>query len=127
MINHPRSVHAFFATALLALSGSAFSQPSPSGSADVATASAASGASALSSGKVSKAADRKLAHRVATALARTRGLNAARILVKARDGRVTLSGSVTDSEQIPLATDAARQVDGVKTVETLIRVSGPSL
>jgi hyperosmotically inducible periplasmic protein len=126
MIDYPRSVHAMFATALLALSCSVYAQTSP-GSADTATASAASGASALSSGKASKAADRKLAHRVATALARTRGLNAARIFVKARDGHITLSGAVTDSEQISLATDAARQVDGVKIVETLVRVSGPSL
>lgn len=126
MINYPRSMRALFATALLALYCSAHAQSSP-GSADTATASAASGASAISCGKASKAADKKLAHRVATALARTRGLNAARILVKARDGRVTLSGSVTDNEQIALATDAARQVDGVKTVETLVRVSGPSL
>ena len=126
MINHSRSVHALFAAALLALSGSVFAQSLPS-SADAASASAASSASATPSGKASKAVDRKLAHRVATALARTRGLNAARILVKARDGRVTLSGSVTDNEQIALATDAARQVDGVKTVETLVRVSGPSL
>jgi hyperosmotically inducible protein len=126
MTHHTRSVHALFATALLALSCGAYAQSSPS-AVDVATASAASGVSAISSGKVSKAADRKLAHRVASALARTRGLNAARILVKARDGRVTLSGSVTDNEQIGLATDAAKQVDGVKMVETLVRVSGPSL
>ena len=80
-----------------------------------------------SSTKVLKAADRKLAHRVATALERTRGLNAARILVKARDGHVTLNGSVTDNEQVLLATDAARKVDGVKTVESFVRVAGPSL
>jgi hyperosmotically inducible protein len=74
-----------------------------------------------------KAADRKLTHRVANMLARTRGLNAARILVKARGGQITLSGSVTDSAQIPLAVDAARQVEGVSHVENRIRVSGASL
>lgn len=74
-----------------------------------------------------KSADRKLAHRVANMLARTRGLNAARILVKARSGQITLTGSVTDSAQIPLAADAARQVEGVSHVENRIRVSGASL
>jgi osmotically-inducible protein OsmY len=92
-----------------------------------ATASATSGTMAVTPAKASKAADRKLAHRISTALGRTRGLNAARILVRARDGHVTLSGSVTDNGQIALATDAARQVDGVKTVENLVRVSGAAM
>ena len=92
------------------------------------TQGAATGSVAAASAPLSaKATDRKLAHRVASRLARTRGLNAARILVKARDGQITLSGSVSDSEQIPLAGDAARQVDGVIHVENRIRVSGASL
>jgi hyperosmotically inducible periplasmic protein len=74
-----------------------------------------------------KANDRKLAHRVGSQLARTRGLDSAQILVKAHGGVVTLSGSVTDAGQIPLAADAAKQVDGVVRVENRIRVSGASL
>lgn len=122
MTNPHQNLHALCAAILVAFAGNAIAQAMP-GPAEGAAASA----SAAVSMKASKAADRKLAHRVATALERTRGLNAARILVKTRDGHVTLNGSVTDNEQVSLATDAARQVDGVKTVESFVRVSGPSL
>ena len=122
MINPHLSLHTLFAAALFAFAGHATAQSTPA-LADGVAAIAATGATT----KASKAADRKLAHRIATALERTRGLNAARILVKVRDGHVTLNGSVTDNEQVSLAADAARQVDGVKTVENFVRVSGPSL
>ncbi|MFX1677480.1 BON domain-containing protein [Paraburkholderia sp. A2WS-5] len=74
-----------------------------------------------------KTADRKLARQVARALAHTRGLISGRILVKAHDGLVTLSGSVVDATQIPLAVEAAKQVAGVKDVDNQIRVSGAPL
>ena len=93
---------------------------------DAAAGSAPTETSATTA-RSTKSADRKLAHRVASVLARTRELNSARILVKARGGQITLSGSVTDSAQIPLAVDAAKQVDGVSNVENRIRVSGASL
>ncbi|CAE6855470.1 BON domain-containing protein [Paraburkholderia domus] len=123
MINPHPSLQALFAAALIAFAGNAMAQPTPA----PAEEASFSRASAVAAMKASKAADRKLAHRVATALERTRGLNAARILVKVRDGHVTLNGSVTDNEQVSLAADAARQVDGVKAVENFVRVSGPSL
>ncbi len=123
MINpHPR-LHTLFAAALLAFAGHAMAQSMPA----PADGASFSSASTVATTKASKAADRKLAHRVATALERTRGLNPARILVKVRDGHVTLNGSVTDNEQVSLAADAAKQVDGVKTVENFVRVAGPSL
>ena len=123
MINPHPSLQSLFAAALIAFAGNAMAQPTPVPAEGTSIASA----SAVATTKASKAADRKLAHRVATALERTRGLNAARVLVKVRDGHVTLNGSVTDNEQVSLAADAARQVDGVKTVENFVRVSGPSL
>ncbi|MFM0501400.1 BON domain-containing protein [Paraburkholderia caffeinilytica] len=123
MINPHLNLRALFAAALIAFAGNAMAQPAPAPADGMSSASAP----AVATAKATKAADRKLAHRVANALERTRGLNAARILVKARDGHVTLNGSVTDNEQVSLAADAARQVDGVKTVENFIRVSGPSL
>ncbi|MDE1004230.1 MAG: BON domain-containing protein [Paraburkholderia fungorum] len=122
MTNPHQNLHALCAAILIAFAGNAMAQTA-SGPPEGAAASASTAVST----KVLKAADRKLAHRVATALERTRGLNAARILVKARDGHVTLNGSVTDNEQVLLATDAARKVDGVKTVESFVRVAGPSL
>lgn len=71
-----------------------------------------------------KAADRKLQRRVGTALARTRNLNATRILVRVRDGNVTLAGSVTDTNQVNLAAAAARRVDGVASVSNQLRIDG---
>jgi osmotically-inducible protein OsmY len=122
MINPYSKLYALFAATLITFASHAMAQSTPA-PAEGASASA----STVVSAKTTKAANRKLAHRVATVLGRTRGLNAARILVKVRDGHVTLNGSVTDNEQVSLAADAARQVDGVKTVENLIRVAGPSL
>ncbi|HEX7936833.1 MAG TPA: BON domain-containing protein [Paraburkholderia sp.] len=91
-------------------------------------ASSATGTSlAASDARAARTANRKLAHRVENALARTHGLNSARIIVTARDGRVTLSGAVNYNEQIPLAVDAARKVDGVTDVESRIRATGASL
>lgn len=105
---------------LLAIAGSACAQPAGS-------TVEASGASAATSTRASKSADRKLAHRVSTALGRTRGLNATRIIVRARDGRVTLSGSVPDNGQIPLAVDAAQQVKGVTAVTSVLHISGQTM
>nr|WP_302055610.1 BON domain-containing protein [Burkholderia multivorans] len=44
-----------------------------------------------------------------------------------REGHVTLSGAVTYNEQIAIAVDAARKVEGVIEVENRIRVTGASL
>ncbi|NTZ81902.1 BON domain-containing protein [Burkholderia metallica] len=70
------------------------------------------------------AADRKLKRRVSTALARTKNLNATRILVRVRDGGVTLAGSVTDTAQVNLAAAVARRVDGVTSVSNQLRIDG---
>ncbi|WP_242460798.1 BON domain-containing protein [Burkholderia cenocepacia] len=71
-----------------------------------------------------KAVDRKLKRRVSTALARTKNLNATRILVRVRDGGVTLAGSVTDTAQVNLAVAVARRVDGVTSVSNQLRIDG---
>ncbi|MDN7932400.1 BON domain-containing protein [Burkholderia metallica] len=94
-------------------------------SADAAVqASAQPPASAGLSPAQRKAADRKLQRRVSTALARTKNLNATRILVRVRDGGVTLGGSVTDTNQANLAAAVARRVDGGASVSNLLRIDG---
>jgi len=109
---------------LAALSDYASAQPA---AAEAAPSSATGTKAAASDAKAARAANRKLAHRVENALARTRGLNSARIIVTVRDGHVTLSGAVNYNEQIPFAVEAARKVEGVIDVENRIRVSGASL
>jgi hyperosmotically inducible periplasmic protein len=92
-------------------------------SAPVASAAPA----AASAAKQRKAADRKLMRRVSAALARTQGLNATRVLVRVRDGAVTLAGSVPDTGQAALAAEAARRVDGVVSVVNLLRIDSQPL
>ncbi|WP_322086354.1 BON domain-containing protein [Burkholderia sp. BCC1999] len=96
----------------------------PSSAAPVARESAQAPASASLSPAQRKAADRKLKRRVSTALARTKNLNVTRILVRVRDGSVTLSGSVMDTTQVNLAATVARGVDGVTSVSNLLRIDG---
>ncbi|VWC96953.1 BON domain-containing protein [Burkholderia lata] len=108
----------------------AHAQPEAASAAVPASADAAEQASAQvpASADLSpaqrKAADRKLKRRVSTALARTKNLNVTRILVRVRDGSVTLSGSVTDTNQVNLAAAVARRVDGVASVSNLLRIDG---
>ncbi|ARF87474.1 BON domain-containing protein [Burkholderia cenocepacia] len=100
----------------------------PSSSTAIAQESAQAQAPAPASAGVPpaqrKAADRKLKRRVSTALARTKNLNATRILVRVRDGGVTLAGSVTDTAQVNLAAAVARRVDGVTSVSNQLRIDG---
>ncbi|PCE33072.1 transporter [Burkholderia ubonensis subsp. mesacidophila] len=90
-------------------------------------ASAAEAASASLTPKQRKTADRKLMRRVSAALARTRGLNATRILVRVRDGSVTLAGSVADTSQASLAAVVAKRVDGVVSVTSQLRIDDQPL
>lgn len=106
----------------------AHAQPDAASAAIPASEEAAVQASAPAPADLSpaqrKAADRKLKRRVSTALARTKNLNVTRILVRVRDGSVTLSGSVTDTNQVTLAAAVARRVDGVASVSNLLRIDG---
>jgi len=91
------------------------------------SAPVAAAAPAASVVKQRKAADRKLMRRVSAALARAQGLNATRVLVRVRDGVVTLAGSVSDTGQVALAAEAARGVDGVVSVVNLLRIDSQPL
>ncbi|EKS9799095.1 MULTISPECIES: BON domain-containing protein [Burkholderia] len=96
----------------------------PAGPSSAPVATAAPAASVV---KQRKAADRKLMRRVSAALARTQGLNATRVLVRVRDGVVTLAGSVSDTGQAALAAEAARGVDGVVSVVNQLRIDSQPL
>ncbi|MFL9919022.1 BON domain-containing protein [Paraburkholderia fungorum] len=69
-----------------------------------------------SNAKAAKAANRVLRKVVIRQLSRTRGLNVDGINVVAEDGVVTLLGTVPDTYQIDLATDATRDMAGVREV-----------
>jgi hyperosmotically inducible periplasmic protein len=61
-------------------------------------------------------ADRALGKAVRRALAKAQGFDVSGVFVKARDGTVTLSGSVRSSDQIQQAEQVTRSVQGVNTV-----------
>ncbi|CAB3761011.1 BON domain-containing protein [Paraburkholderia solisilvae] len=63
-----------------------------------------------------KQADRALAKAVRRALGKTPGFDVSGVFVKARNGAVTLSGSVKDGSQISQAEEVTRQVQGVTSV-----------
>jgi hyperosmotically inducible protein len=79
---------------------------------------AASGAmSAAPSAKSTKASNRALQRAVRKTLSRTKGVDVANIIVRARGGAVTLEGSVPDQSQVDPATQAAQSVPGVTSVK----------
>ncbi|SAK51825.1 transport-associated protein [Caballeronia hypogeia] len=75
------------------------------------------------SAKDAKAADRKLRKDVVRVLARTKGLVAAGITVRAKDGAVILEGGVPEASQMTLAARAAEGVPGVKSVKNMLTMS----
>jgi hyperosmotically inducible periplasmic protein len=73
-----------------------------------------------------KQANRALQRSVRRALSRARGLNSTDIHVGARDGVITLQGSVPEARQIELATVVTRGVEGVLSVNNRLTVRQPS-
>jgi hyperosmotically inducible periplasmic protein len=67
-------------------------------------------------------ANRQLESTVLRTLHHTGGLNASGISVWARDGRVTLQGSVPEHAQLALALRAAQRVQGVRSVQNQLVV-----
>ena len=78
--------------------------------------------SVASSPKAIRAANRALTKQVLKTLSRTRQLDSSRIFVKARNGNVTLSGTVPEADQMPLAMSATQRVAGVSSVSNMLRL-----
>ncbi|NIE64153.1 BON domain-containing protein [Burkholderia sp. Ax-1719] len=76
---------------------------------------AAPAAPAAHSGHATKA-DRALGRAVRRALGKTQGFDVSGVFVRARDGAVTLSGTVRSGDQIRQAEDVTRSVQGVTSV-----------
>ncbi|MGF6506816.1 BON domain-containing protein [Paraburkholderia sp. 35.1] len=86
-----------------------------------AAATAAPAATAPTT-KQTRAANRALQKKVRATLARTKGLTVGNITVRAREGAVTLEGSVPEQAQIELATNAAQGVAGVTSVKSALSI-----
>lgn len=68
-----------------------------------------------------RAADRALQKRVRYALSKMQGLNLRNITVRARNGIVTLEGSVPEEPQIERAGQAAQAVAGVNALRNNLK------
>ncbi|CAB3732931.1 hypothetical protein LMG24238_05899 [Paraburkholderia sediminicola] len=98
--------------------GEAASTPS---SAQGASTTAGSGAAALTGRK----ADRALRRKVYAAIGKYKEINAGDISVIAKDGAVTLNGTVTEAAQIGKAEAIAQGVPGVTSVTNKLTVKKP--
>ncbi|MFM0740418.1 BON domain-containing protein [Paraburkholderia fungorum] len=113
------------AVALAIAALAAYAQPVSNATSNASMRTPDVGASAPSA-KAARAANRTLSKQVLKALAHTSHLDPSGIFVKASDGNVTLSGTVTDMAQIPLAVETARRVGGVKSVRDTLRLQDQS-
>jgi hyperosmotically inducible protein len=90
------------------------------GNSEAVVASAAAGSAP--SAKSIKAANRKLAKNVRTAMAKAKGIDMTQLFVYAKGGTITLSGSVPKSDQVERAGAIARSVPGVSSVDNRLSV-----
>jgi osmotically-inducible protein OsmY len=123
-----KTIHVLELAALLIVAASfnAWSQTgdaaSASGNAQGASAMVASGSAAPAPGRK---ADRALRRKVYAAIGKHKEISAGDISVIARDGAVTLNGTVTDASQIGDVADIARSVAGVVSVTNKLTVKKP--
>jgi osmotically-inducible protein OsmY len=97
-----------------------FSASAQDGNSSAVVASADAGSAP--SAKAAKAANRKLARNVRTAMARAKGIDMTQLFVYAKSGIVTLSGSVPKSDQVDRAGEIAKSVPGVSSVDNRLSV-----
>jgi hyperosmotically inducible periplasmic protein len=116
-------------TAAVLIAGASFNAWSQTGDAARApvnaqgsSAMAASGSAAPTPGRK---ADRALRRKVYAAIGKHKEISAGDISIVARDGAVTLNGTVTDASQIGQVADIARGVDGVVSVTSKLTVKKP--
>ncbi|MDP9647968.1 BON domain-containing protein [Paraburkholderia caledonica] len=120
-----KSIHVLVmavATLIVPLSTNAWSQASEMASAPGESASSASGSAAPVTGRK---ADRALRRKVYAAIVKHKEIRAGDISVIAKDGAVTLNGTVTDAAQIGQVADIAKAVDGVTSVTNKLAVKKP--
>ncbi|MGF6992301.1 hyperosmotically inducible protein [Paraburkholderia sp. GAS32] len=87
------------------------------------SAGATSGiAASAPSAKAIRAANRKLAKTVRTAMAKAKGIDMTQLFVYAKGGAITLSGSVPKSAQVDRAEEVAKSVPGVSSVDNRLSV-----
>ena len=110
---------------VLAISVNAWAQ---NGAASGAPASAAGASAMVASGaaapETGRKANRALRRKVYAAISQHKEISAGNISVIAKDGAVTLNGTVTDAAQIDKVVQITKAVPGVTSVTTKLSVQG---
>jgi hyperosmotically inducible protein len=107
---------------IVATSVTAWSQSGQAASAPGASTMGASGSAAPVTGRK---ANRALRRQVYSAIAKHKEISAGDISVTAKDGAVTLNGTVTDTSQVGKVAEIATSVPGVTSVTNKLTVQKP--
>ena len=108
-----------------AASATAWSQPGDAASAPAGAQGSSEMTASGAVAPVGRKADRALRRRVYAAIGKDKEISAGDISVIAKDGAVTLNGTVTDSAQIAKTEAMARGVSGVRSVTNKLTVKKP--
>jgi hyperosmotically inducible periplasmic protein len=108
-----------------AASTTAWSQPGEAASAPAGAQGASGMTASRAVAPVGRKADRALRRRVYAAIGKDKEISAGDISVIAKDGAVTLNGTVTDAAQIGKTEALARGVSGVTSVTNKLTVKKP--
>lgn len=109
----------------VAASASAWSQPGDAASASAGVQAASGVTASGAAAPAGRKADRALRRRVYAAIAKDKDINAGDISVVARDGVLTLNGTVTDAAQISKTEAITQGVSGVRSVINKLTVKKP--
>lgn len=118
-MKHVRALHVAVASLIAITSASAWSQ---TGEAPAASATAASASTAPETGRK---ANRALRRKVYSAIGKHKEISAGDLSVIAKDGAVTLGGTVTDAQQIKEVENIVKAVPGVTSVTNKLTVRKP--
>jgi hyperosmotically inducible periplasmic protein len=78
--------------------------------------------SSMATPQSTKKQDRVLSRKVRAALSKDKSISPSAIIVRAKNGAVTLEGTVPDESQIERATDVAQHVQGVTSVKNALSI-----
>lgn len=120
-MNKKGFLHICLAASIAALLGSVYADVRAQGG----ETAGASAAPAASTAREVRKANRALSRKVYAALAKHKEIDAGSISVVARDGAVTLNGTVAEAAQIDTVVAVAKTVPGVKSVSNKLSVQRP--
>jgi len=109
----------------VAACATAWAQPGEAASASAGAQGASEMAASGAVASVGRKADRALRRKVYAAIGKDKEISAGDISVIAKDGVVTLNGTVTEAAQIGKAEAIARGVSGVTSVTNKLTVKKP--